>query len=1015
MLNNLIHRPIGVLLSFTALAIFSLLSLHRLPVSLLPDTDTPVLYVRSNYPNASPYELEGNIMAGLRERLLPLNRLKDVRSEAHAGHGTIRLLFEQGTRMDMAFIEANEIVDRQMEHLPRDMDRPQVIRINTTDVPLVRINIVPGNQSEYGAVSTLTKKVIKKRLEQLEGVSMVDINGTREQVIEVRPYTQKLNAFGVTEQGLISAIMAGNLKPGNVQVKDGHYRYFLKVEAELRGKEGIKNMAVSSPSGHTLKLNQLAEVLLTGAEAEGIHLFNGSEGLVVNVHKQASAQMALVAGRIKKEVEGLRKDFPHVGFHLIRDQSILLSMSLGNLTNSLVYGCFFAFLVLFVFMGNVRLPLIMGISLPVSVIISFLFFYFTGLSVNVISLSGLALGIGMLIDNAIIVIDNISTYKNKGESLWASASKGTTEVMSALISSALTTLAVFVPLVFLNGLAGALFYDQAVAVAIILLVSLAVSFILIPVVYVLFFQRYDLPERPVRTDSRVFHFTLRAYHQVYNRVFRLKGWFLAAIFIISVFILWNSVFMPRSGMPEVENRELEVAITWNEAITVEENKRRAIEVSSQASHLADLWEADVGQTQYILKSTGHTTGTGTLYFKFGEKSKMDMGRDNLTQYLAAKYPQAVTKIIPAPNAFEQVFARPDPFYELRIRRYDGQLIADTSLIESLASLTGGRSLNKGSGFERETEILLEVDHDLALTYHVPVRKIITSLNRLFANYLITEIKQFGDRIPVLLKKGHKNINSALNSTLIRNENGEGYPLSQFVKAGTTTGFKTLHADQSGLYQSLTSSLPLSKDEQQSTGRWALENNLKIDFAGYYFTDRENLSQLFVILIVSVLLLYFILAAQFESFLQPLIVLLTLLPGISGALIVLQLTGQTINIMSAIGMVIMLGIIVNDSILKIDTYNRMLAERVKNGTVLTKELLMSVLKETGNIRLKPVLMTTITTVLALLPVALSSGLGADLQRPLAYAVMGGLLAGTLCAVFVIPLLYWYIKHRAIKAD
>jgi multidrug efflux pump subunit AcrB len=386
---------------------------------------------------------------------------------------------------------------------------------------VVRVQVIPKAGFDFTEVSLLTENVLKKRLEQLDGVSLVDINGKKERIITVSPDKDALSALGMSEDDVINAIQFGNEELPGISVEDGQFRYYLRLATRVDIPADIMKLPVTSSEGVTVDLGRVARVQYEVNEVMGYHLFGEEEGLVITVHKQAAAKMNELLPKVYEAIDIFRGDYPQVDFALTQDQSVLLNAGISNLQTSLLFGGMFAFGVLFIFMGNYRTPIIIGISLPSSLLISFLVFYFFKLSINVISLSGLALGLGMLIDNSIIVLDNITRKRKEGLWLFDACAEGVSEVMSALISSVLTTLAVFVPLVFLSGISGALFFDQAVSVAAILSVSLLVAFILLPMLYHFFFRRKA--KKPVTDeDSRFYLGILKGYKSLYKKIFSQK-------------------------------------------------------------------------------------------------------------------------------------------------------------------------------------------------------------------------------------------------------------------------------------------------------------------------------------------------------------------------------------------------------------------------------------------------------------------------------------------------------------
>jgi multidrug efflux pump subunit AcrB len=1013
MVRFLLARPIAVGMTFLALLIFSVILFRSLPVSLLPPIDVPQIIVKVNYPNASPESIEQNVLRPIREGMVTLNGLKDLDSKAGSEVGNVRLIFDYQTQMELAYIEVNEKIDRLTNNLPEDMPRPQVVRINSNDIPIVRLQIIPKEGVDFAQVSSLTENVIKKRLEQLDGVALVDINGKQDRVITVTPNKPVMSGLGITEEDLISAIRDGNSELPGISVEDGQFRYYLRLATRLETPEDVGNLPVRGPSGNTVLLSKIAEVKYALSKPSGFHLFQNKEGLVVTVHKQSSAKMNQTMPLIYEAVGLFEVDYPQVDFELTQDQSSLLNAGINNLQTSLLFGGLFAFGILFVFMGNYRTPIIIGISLPASLVISFMVFYFFNISINVISLSGLALGLGMLIDNAIIVLDNINRKREEGLPLFEACVSGVNEVQSALISSVLTTLAVFIPLVFLSGIAGALFYDQAVSVAAILSVSLLVAFILLPLLYYLLFK--NKTNSINKDDSWLFKKILKGYKMIYKWMFSRPGWSLLVLFLLIPLLLASIRFLEVEGLPPIEKFDVLVSLDWNEPISASQNKDRIQNLLGQLKGSYQVAESDIGLRQFILYEGENAIQQADVYLMFPNNQAKEKVSRTLHEFFRQNFPQASLAINDAPNAFDQLFNSKQPYFEVRWKNLQTKKPVSAEKMNSWLEDFPLNNWSKGPGLQEGSSVIFRTNLEKLALYGLGVDQLITKVEQLFGNYLITDIRQFGEITPIQLSNDQLDFQALLKNNYLSGEDGVAYALNEFIDFSYDSHYKFVTSDRSGIYQSINLNVTAPEMYEAGIRSWANERDLSVDFTGQYFQDQQTINQLMGILMVSILLLYFILAAQFESFLQPLIVVFTLPLGIGGAFFILWMTGTSFNVMSAIGLVVMLGIMVNDAILKIDTINRLsVTYQTKNGMVI-REALAKALYHAGEIRLKPIVMTSITTILALIPVVFSAGLGADLQRPLVFSVIGGLTIGTFTALYFVPLAYWFLSgHRgAVK--
>ncbi|EMS34577.1 RND multidrug efflux transporter [Mariniradius saccharolyticus AK6] len=1008
MVRFLLQRPVGVLMTFIALMVFSVIVIRSLPVALLPPIDVPQILVKVQYPNASPEAIEQNVLAPIRESMLTMAGLENIESQAGSETGTIRLTFDFGTKMELAYIEANEKIDRLSNSLPQDLPRPQVLRINTNDIPVIRVQVIPKAGIDLAEISLLTENLLKKRLEQLEGVALVDINGKQEKIISVAPDLPVLRALNMTEENLIQAIRFGNEELPGISVEDGQFRFYLRLATRVSSPEDILGLPVRSKDGVTVDLSRVAKVQYETKEPLGFHLFGNQEALVITVHKQATAKMNDLVPQVYAAVDRFRGDYPQVDFDFSQDQSILLKAGISNLQGSLLFGGIFAFAVLFLFMGDYRTPIIIGLSLPISLLISFLVFYAAGISINIISLSGLALGLGMLIDNAIIVLDNIVQKRTEGISLFEACVQGVNEVMSALISSVLTTLAVFVPLVFLSGIAGALFLDQALAVTAILGVSLLVAFIFLPMLYLFFFKGKSQIINHLEGDSKIFIWIKKQYKKLYSPIFSHPKLSMAVFLLLIPVSLLLVKFVNVEGMPKVEKLDAVVTINWNEPIPASVNKSRTLDLLQNLEKTYSKAEADVGVRQFLLFDGEGSIQESNLYFLFEEATSKEAFLSAFRQNLQTQYPRAIVETMDAPNAFDQLFASDMPYFEVRWRDLVGKKPIPVGQMETWLKDFPVKDYSLGLGLQQEPSVVFELDAAKMALYGIAPESLMQKVRQLFGTYTITDIRQFGEITPITLRQDQKQVDELLTSNAVEGKDGQSYPLSQFIRINYQNHYKYVTADKGGLYQSVALESDNPTGHTNTIREWALDKNLGVAFVGQFFKDQETIRELTGILLVAVLLLYFILAAQFENFVQPMIIIFTLPLGIGGVWILLLLTGSSLNIMSAIGMVVMLGIMVNDAILKIDTINRL---RQQYAADLDPTIaLRKALDVAGEIRLKPILMTSLTTILALLPVIFSGGIGADLQRPLVYAVIGGLTIGTFTALYFVPLAYWFLAKR-----
>ena len=476
MVRFLLQRPIAVLMSFVACFLVGLTTYFTLPVSLLPDIAIPEITVQVSGENTSARELENTIVKPIRQQLMQVANLRDIHSETRDGAAVVRLSFDFGTNTDLAFIEVNEKIDAAMNYLPKEAERPRVVKASATDIPVFYLNLVlkdgeaASSTPRFLELCEFAETVIKRRIEQLPEVAMVDVTGLVEQQVQIVPDVAKMELAGISLEDIEQALADNNVEAGSMMVRDGYYEYNIRISTVLRTVEDIQNIYIKEGE-RLLQLRDFATVSVVPAHESGLSLSQGKRAVTLAIIKQADENMEDMKEALAEVTDYFSERYPDIGFHITQNQTELLDYTISNLKQNLSLGLLFICIVALLFLGDVKSPLVIGLSMVASLVSSFLFFYLFNMSLNIISLSGLILALGMMIDSSIIVTENITQYRLRGESLERACDLGTTEVITPMLSSTLTTIAVFVPLVFMSGIAGAIFYDQAFAVTVGSLVS----------------------------------------------------------------------------------------------------------------------------------------------------------------------------------------------------------------------------------------------------------------------------------------------------------------------------------------------------------------------------------------------------------------------------------------------------------------------------------------------------------------------------------------------------------------
>lgn len=1025
MIKFLLQRPIAVLMAFTACFIVGLITYNTLPISLLPDISIPQITVQITSGNTSARELENTVVKPIRQQLLQVARLQDMSSETRDGAGIIRLNFDFGTNTDLAFIEVNEKIDAAMNYLPKATERPKVIKASATDIPVFYINLTlkkdeayqEADQAAFLELCEFAESVIKRRIEQLPEVAMVDVTGLVDRQLQIVPDMSKMTLLGLSIEDIETVLAQNNIEPGSMTVRDGYYEYNIRFATLLRSVEDVENIYLNK-EGRILQLKDFCKADIIPAPNRGVSVSNGKRAVTLAIIKQADENIERMKEALSGTMDHFEQVYPDIEFQISRNQTELLDYTISNLKENLTLGFVFICIIAILFLSDVKSPFIIGLSMYVSIVICFIFFYLFKMSLNVISISGLILALGMMVDSSIIVTENISQYRERGFSLKRACEAGTNEVITPMLSSSLTTIAVFVPLVFMSGIAGAIFFDQAFAVAVGLIVSYFTGIMLLPVLYYLVYRAGMRKWRflSIKINNPFKAHTLDAwYDRGIDWTFSHKTVCILFCVITVPLCVFLFFFIEKSRMPEIDENEVVARIEWNENIHIDENRQRVNTLFGLFADHTIEQTAFIGQQDFLLNREQELSASeAELYFKTTEPAEIAPLQRNIYKQIKTDYPLAVVSFSPPETFFEKLFVTGEADIVAELYSRNREVIPTADDLRKLEEAYAIASGIAPTGIAFENQYNITINRERLLLYQVSYNELQQVLKTAFKENEVAMLHAFQQYLPITIAGEEKTVNQIIQETLIRTQpDNKGQihhiPLRELITMKPAEDLKSITAGKNGeyvpfrFYQVKNAERLMSdvKIVTEQTGQWEL------NFSGSFFSNRKMLNELVVILMVSILLMYFILAAQFESFMQPLIVLLEIPVDVAFALILLWICGHTLNLMSAIGLIVTCGIIINDSILKLDAIN----ELRKSGTPL-----LEAIHEAGRRRLRPIIMTSLTTVGAMAPLLFSFDMGSELQKPLSIAMIGTMLIGTLVSLFILPLVYWFIyRNRTLEKE
>lgn len=1010
MIAYLLKHPISVFVSFATVIMLTTLAYLRLPTSLLPDIPIPEIIVQASKENLSAEEMERAVISPLRQRLMQMGHLSDIQSITQNESGQIRLVFNYGTRMDLAFVEVNEKVDAAMNSLPQNTQRPLVTKVNATDLPVFDLVLSfhndtlsqPTNEADFIQMCELSQNTIKRRLEQLPEVSMVDMSGLWEKELFISIDKKMAASLGLAEIDIEKVFNSNNIETHNAIVRDGNFEFNIRFSSSLRTGEDVENLYLKHEN-RIFRLKNIAHIEFKQGQPRGEVFYNGKQALVLSVIKHPDVRMNDLKESVEQTLEQFRKSFPRIDFHITHNQSELLDVTIGSLKQDLFIGLLLIFLVTIFFLRDARLPVLIGTTLFVSLIISMGLFYLVHLSLNIVSLVGLILSVGMMIDNAIIVTDNITQYRQAGLSTDQACIKGTNEVITPMLSSMLTTIAVFLPLIFIGGISGAIFYDQALSITLSLGVSYITAITFLPVLYKMIFRNHTtVCVTPQHTF--LFRFYEKGIHWTFNH--KLIAYLLIIGSIPVCYLLFSVI--EKEKMPYITHQEAVINIDWNESIHLNENTQRT---NKLIAFLGDQTNDNIlftGQQQFLI---GNKRRLGTtdakLYAHLATPNSTEAFKQSVDSFFKKNYPKAVYSITPPETVFEDLFSTSEADLTIQLVPYNELWDFSSDSLTNFARTIENAVHEFISIPPYSSQIQIELNHEKLLLFGIHSEEIIRILKNSLGENRFATLNNYAQYIPVQLEREQKKIEEIINTTFIKgNTKEDSYPLREFITLSYVTVPKEIIAGTNGKYIPLKISEMKNGDTTERKVQHIMKEHpeWKYVLSGAHLQNKEMIQSLIIILFVSIIMMYLILTAQFESFLQPLILLIEIPIDIVAALLCLMAFGHTLNLMSAIGIVVTCGVIVNDSILKIDVINELRAKGVP---------LMLAIHQAGEKRLRSIVITSLTSIFALVPILFSSDMGSELQKPFAIAMIGAMLIGTLVSLFIIPLIYALIYKEKNK--
>jgi HAE1 family hydrophobic/amphiphilic exporter-1 len=1005
-----LRRQITLIMFYAVVIGFSLFSFSQLKIDFFPDIQFPIAGVITNYSGVGPEDIENLVTRPIEEAVSSVKNIEKVSSQSFKGGSIVTLEFKYGINMNQAEVDIRKNLDLIRDFLPQDATEPLVFVFDPSMSPIVFLNL----SSEYlgsAELRRLAEETIEPLLERVDGVASVQTQGGLQRQININLNPVQLAAYGLAPNDVAQAVQFGSglLPGGTIETKQKSYN--LRVFSEFRSLDQIRNTIVTMRGTEAILVRDVAQVEDAYKENASEVRADFGEGVLVFIMKQSDANTVLTSRRVQEALPEIMSRLPQ-GTKLTKlwDQSDFIMLSINNLSSTALYAFILAFIVIYIFLRNIRGSLIMGISIPLSVIVTFAVLYATNLTLNIISMAGLALAIGMLVDNSIVVLENIYRHRELGESKLEASDNGATEVGMAITASTLTTIAVFVPVLFVPNITGQLFKDLVLTITFSLIVSLIVALTIVPVMSANILRLET--KKSSKFSSKIKDKISSWFDKLSMNYSRLLSWSLShkksVLGIVALLLIISLSLAAALGgefLPKSDQGFLNFLIESPSGTPIEGTRLYAYQVEDI---IKDVVPEDAMESVAIfygeregIGAFGTTSSTVETIIKLKPKEERSMTQFQIQDSLRTRLDN-----IPGVTYFFQEGATFSTEKDIEVKivgfDVDGAKAIANQLKDKFQKVDGfvDVSLNmKETSPELQVHLNKDVMNDLKLSAFGVAGNISTAMQ----GKVVSQFREKGDEYNVRIQydKKFRNQKETIENLQIPLPTGEMVSLKQIAQIKEEESTPTIFRENQSRYVSV--GIALSGKDLSSAiqevkniiSQTPIPSEYQVILGGTAEDQQEAFFYLMLAFIAAILLVYMIMAAQFESFVDPLIIMFTVPLSVIGVFIFLFITGTSISVMALVGLVMLVGIAVNNGIVLVDYINQL----KKQGLELVEAV-----KQGCAARLRPVLMTALTTILGMVPLAMEFGSGSETWTPLARAVIGGLTTTTILTLIVIPIMY-----------
>lgn len=1023
--KKVLQHPVLTICTFALIAIVALFTLGNIQVDLMPDMDMPVAMVMTSYKNAGPESVEKSVTEILENGLTSVSNLDEITSTSSEGQSLITLQFNYGTDIDQAVNDIRDKLDQVKGSLPDDCNTPQIFKFSSDAMPVMTLSLT-GNRSADD-LRKIADDTVSDMLEQTAGISQASVSGGRERIVRVELSQNRLDAYELTLSGIATTLASQNIELGGGSVSEGTRKYMVRTTGEFESLDEINNTVVGTKNGYDVKLSDVGTAFMGYEDATSEVYINGKPGVYISLKKQSGSNTVNVANAVYKKIAEIEKVLPEgVSLVTISDQSTSVRDTLHSLIKSIFEGFILTVLILFVFLRSGKSTIIMAISIPFSIVITVLAMVFTGITLNMITMTGLILGIGMVVDASVVVLENIYVYRQRGTSAKVSAAIGSQEVMSSVISGNLTTICVFIPFFVYKSqldMMGELFTSLMIVIIIALLSSLFVAMFLVPVLAGVFLKVDNRKERPIKNPhlkkvdkmaAAAIEWVTLQYKKGLHYVLRHRfvTILLAFTILASSILLFKQLriaFMSNFNDTSVGlNVELPLGTKLSETENILDQFYEIIKNEIQGYETIVV---SAGTSGGMISSDTSYKGSISIYLPDASK------QIDTAESIKAKLRRHFDDFPTATFTFDKGRMQQMSGSDIDIVFHGSNLDKILESAKELSSL-----MTKKIPEIAEPEIDLEdglpqveikIDRDRASNFGISVSTIANEINYSINGYTATTYRADGDEydLVILLEDHDRTDIPDLEKIYVSGSNGR-YALSNFAEVVRGTGPVSISRENKVRTVHLTASVTgnASAGDVENQIKQIVKNDMiipdgiSITYEGAWASTMDMMKIFLLIIILAVILVFGVMAGTYESFKEPFINLFTLPFLIVGAILIHLLLGSAFSMVSMIGVVMLIGIVVNNGIILVDQTNLL----VRRGKPL-----LQACEEAGASRFRPVMMTTLSTLLGMVPMAFFGDANSSMTQPIGLCVIGGLTSSTIVTLFIIPVIYSLFNQKADK--